>query len=133
MRRSPGCRAICAYLAWCGLVAGDPDYGAELLDRFWGDIAASDPLERVVNDAAVATPRAQALLMPPEGMPYLCPFWGGNRLRAAVERQRRRLASCAVSGLFDAVRTHGGLFTEVKKRGEARSSACVHDVGPALR
>ena len=78
--------AICAYLAWSGLVLDDPALGAELLDRFWSDIAATDPAERVVNAAAVAAARAQALLTPPEAMPYLYPFWGGERLRSALER-----------------------------------------------
>lgn len=142
--------AICAYLAWCGLVLQDRARGIELLDRFWSDIAARHPAERVANAAAVTAARTQAVFTPPEAMPYLYPFWGGERLRSALERNvdiaavracardggapllligavevlsgefrlfrdaevdvDALLASCAVPGLFDAVRIDDGVF-----------------------
>ena len=41
--------AICALLAWSALREDDPARAAALLDAFWADNSATDPMERLVN------------------------------------------------------------------------------------
>ncbi|MEA2323538.1 MAG: hypothetical protein QOD81_3388, partial [Solirubrobacteraceae bacterium] len=46
--------AFCAFLAWYAIVTGRRDEGPELLERFWRDMAASDPVDQFANAATVA-------------------------------------------------------------------------------
>src|SRR3954466_4056991 len=41
--------ALCASLAWDGLVRGDPKRGIRKLEAFWDAISASKPWEKVMN------------------------------------------------------------------------------------
>jgi NTE family protein len=41
--------AVCAALAWSGLLAGGPEEAVRRLDGFWDDLAARDPLEVWLN------------------------------------------------------------------------------------
>ena len=45
--------AVCAALAWAGLLAGGPAEAHARLEAFWTSLAATDPTERVLNDWAV--------------------------------------------------------------------------------
>lgn len=49
--------AVCAALAWSGLLAGGPAAARERLDAFWTHLAASNPFERALNDWSVAMAR----------------------------------------------------------------------------
>ncbi len=46
--------AFCAALAWDGLLHGDPQRGVRKLEEFWGDVAATKPLDRLINDALLS-------------------------------------------------------------------------------
>ena len=45
--------AVCAALAWAGLLAGGPADAQARLEAFWTELAATDPIERSLNDWAV--------------------------------------------------------------------------------
>ena len=75
--------AICALLAWYGLVQGDREAGARLLQSFWRDVAARSPWDRLANDVSLAAARLIGHVAAPELNPYLYP-----------ERLRTACASC---------------------------------------
>ncbi|MBR0658736.1 patatin-like phospholipase family protein [Neoroseomonas oryzicola] len=49
--------AVCAALAWAGLLTGGFADARRRLEAFWTQVAASDPIERVVNDWSLAFAR----------------------------------------------------------------------------
>ena len=64
--------AICALLAWTGLVAKRRDPTAALL-AFWDDVRASDPWDGVINEAAIEALRFWGQWVSPESSPYEFP------------------------------------------------------------
>jgi NTE family protein len=64
--------AICALLAWNGIVAGRAD-PTDRLRAFWRDVAASEPLDWVVNETAVNALRFWGNWVSPETSPYELP------------------------------------------------------------
>jgi len=81
--------AMCAALAWDGLVADDPDRAIENLCGFWADVGASDPFDRAFNEGLVRYVALEETGVPtPEVSPYDNPFasWGRRRLRRTLER-----------------------------------------------
>ncbi|WP_148594186.1 patatin-like phospholipase family protein [Aquisphaera giovannonii] len=71
--------AICAAIAWDGLVRGEPEAAAVKLRRFWGEVAARDPLDKLLNEALLASIRLRDHMAFPEVSPYLLPTWGEER------------------------------------------------------
>jgi NTE family protein len=86
--------AICAFLAWYGLVsAGDEAAGRErareLLDQVWREIEADDPVVAAANRAGVWWTRARDSGAPlPQVSPYAsgASTWTERYLRRALER-----------------------------------------------
>jgi NTE family protein len=79
--------AICALIAWYGLLLGDREEARERLLAFWDDIATRDPFEHVWSQYWLLAYRVAGQFVSPEVNPYLFPTSGQDRLRAAVERQ----------------------------------------------
>jgi NTE family protein len=78
--------AVCALLAWNGLVAGRRD-PTDRLRAFWREVAASDPLDWLVNEAIVGTLRFWGHWVSPETSPYELPLaLVPNRLPELLER-----------------------------------------------
>ena len=83
--------AICALLAWYALYQtegrGAATRAAELLETFWMDNAASEPLDRFWNDWAVWVNRLQGAVFMPAISPYTTQlsYWGQERLRRMLE------------------------------------------------
>ncbi|MFC7046229.1 patatin-like phospholipase family protein [Halobacteriaceae archaeon GCM10025711] len=80
--------AICAVVAWYGLLTGGPDRARSLLDSVWEAIAATTPADRVFNDWLVWGSRVASSGVPvPEVSPYYTPLskWGQERLRETLE------------------------------------------------
>jgi NTE family protein len=77
--------AICAALAWDGLVRGNIPQGIDKLGRFWAEIAATDPWDQLANHALMATMGLRDLMVLPEVTPYQLPPWGEDRFRAILE------------------------------------------------
>jgi NTE family protein len=64
--------AICALLAWNGLVARRRDPARALL-AFWRDVSACEPWDRLVNEALVGALRFWGQWVSPESSPYEFP------------------------------------------------------------
>jgi NTE family protein len=79
--------AMCALLAWDGLLRGEPGRGAAQLDTFWREVAARDPLSALVNASVQAAVRLRDFVSLPAVNPNLLPPCGQRQLRALLERQ----------------------------------------------
>lgn len=77
--------AICALLAWYGLLSGGPGRASELLESFWRENSANDYWDMVVNDLFVEGSRFQGLVAVPEISPYFYPSIARNRLKDLLE------------------------------------------------
>jgi NTE family protein len=89
--------AICAALAWDGLVHGDSQRAIHKLARFWESIAASEPWDQMLNESLMTLMSLRDCMTLPEVSPYHLPTWGENRFRAILEdhfdfEELRRLA-----------------------------------------
>jgi NTE family protein len=78
--------ALCAALAWNGLVAGDPEAGARRLEAFWHEMAARDLPDALGNQFLVWLQRQSAFFAPPDISPYLLPSGGQDYLAMLIER-----------------------------------------------
>jgi len=78
--------AICALLAWQGLLEDDWEGGAARLDAFWKDVSAGEPWDAVVNAWTIWLARLRDVMAVPELSPYAVPPWGQQRLRRMLER-----------------------------------------------
>jgi NTE family protein len=76
--------AICAALAWDGLVRGDVQQGVDKLERFWRAIGANDPWDQLANHALMTVQGLRDLMVLPEVSPYQLPPWGEERFRAIL-------------------------------------------------
>jgi NTE family protein len=77
--------AICALLAWYGLLNDDWQDSIKRLDAFWADNAATEPWDLALNNWTLWTARLRDFLTVPELSPYFYPPWTEARLRAMVE------------------------------------------------
>jgi NTE family protein len=73
--------AICAALAWDGLVREDPTRSIEQLRRFWEATAATEPWDQILNFSLQAVISLRNLMVLPEVSPYALPNWGQDRFR----------------------------------------------------
>jgi NTE family protein len=73
--------AICAALAWDGLVRGEPGRAVGKLKEFWDAIAASEPWDQVVNWTLMTVMSLRDFMVLPEVSPYHYPPWGEERFR----------------------------------------------------
>lgn len=78
--------AICALLAWYGLLLGDRAKGIELLESFWHDMAATDPLDAFGNDWLVGYNRLRGIVALPYLNPYFVPDAGRQKLAGVLQR-----------------------------------------------
>jgi NTE family protein len=78
--------AICAALAWEGLLREDPKRGCTQLKAFWESMAAGEPWDQLANQAMASVTRLRELSLLPEVSPYHVPTWGEDRFREALER-----------------------------------------------
>ncbi len=78
--------AICALLAWYGLLSDDRDRAVRLLDSFWMDNSASSFWDMLWNDWVVWTSRLQDIICMPEVSPYFYPPWAQEYLRRLLEK-----------------------------------------------
>jgi NTE family protein len=79
--------AMCALLAWDGLLRDDPERGAAQLDAFWRDNAANDPWSALLNTSIQLALQVRNFVPFPEVSPYVLPSWGQQQLRAMLERR----------------------------------------------
>lgn len=77
--------AICALLAWYGLLLGSPAEGVRLLEDFWHDNAAETLPDQLLNEFVLGSARLRDHLLLPELSPYDVPNWGQDQLRSLLE------------------------------------------------
>jgi len=122
--------AICAALAWDGLVRGQPQLGIDKLQRFWHEMAATEPLDQIANLSLMSWMGLRDLMVMPEVSPYHLPPWGEERFRAILDEffdfeELRRLARLPgvpilQIGAVEVLSGHFELFT-----GEELSVECL--------
>src|SRR4051794_9611212 len=62
--------AMCAALAWDGLVRGDRQLAIRKLRDFWTAIAASEPWDKLLNESLLNLMRLRNHMVLPEVSPY---------------------------------------------------------------
>jgi NTE family protein len=77
---------ICALLAWSALRAGDRRGAAALLEAFWADNSAREPLDRIVNAGLVSAAVLQDLGLLATITPYALPETGTAQFREMLTR-----------------------------------------------
>jgi NTE family protein len=77
---------ICALLAWAALRAGDRRGAAALLEGFWADNSAREPLDRIVNAGLVSAAVLQDLGLLATITPYALPETGTAQFRDMLAR-----------------------------------------------
>lgn len=79
--------AICALLAWYGLLQDSEKKSIELLDSFWEKIMAKNPWDSGINYLVTISTRMRSSGFPvPEISPYLYPPYGQERLKQTLEQ-----------------------------------------------
>ena len=122
--------AICAALAWDGLVRGDPELAIGKLQGFWEAMAARDPLDQIANQSLMSIMSLRDLMVLPEVSPYHLPAWGEDKFREILAQyfdfeELRRLARRPGApilqiGAVEVLSGHFELFT-----GEELSADCL--------
>lgn len=122
--------AICAALAWDGLVRNDRKLAAEKLRGFWEAMAAIDPIDRIANEALMSIMGLRDLMVMPEVSPYNLPTWGEERFRDIINKYfdfeelrklaRRPDAPILQIGAVEVLSGHFELFT-----GEELCAECL--------
>ena len=73
--------AMCAALAWDGLVRGDPQLAGEKLKNFWDAIAATELWDKILNQTMLNLVSLRNHMVLPEVSPYHLPTWGEELFR----------------------------------------------------
>jgi len=78
--------AICALLAWYGLLANYKKKSIRLLDSFWQDNSARSYWERIMNEWILWSARMPELMAIPAMSPYSYPPWAQDYLKTLLEK-----------------------------------------------
>lgn len=79
--------AVCALLAWYGLLQNDEKKSIELLESFWEEIKANTPWDAGINYFVTTMTKLRSSGFPmPEISPYDYPPYGQDRLKQILER-----------------------------------------------
>jgi NTE family protein len=136
--------ALCATLAWEGLLRGDPARSQQQLGQFWDAMAASEPWDAVMNQTLQNLVNLRNHMVLPEVSPYVFPPWGQHHLRDLLQRQLnfdelRQLASqpntpALQIGAVEVLTGHFEVFTGPELTVECLlASTAVPDLFPAVK
>jgi NTE family protein len=78
--------AICAALAWDGLLRGDRERAGEKLARFWESMSANEPWEQLLNQTLMNVMSLRDLMVLPEVSPYHLPLWAEDHFRSILNQ-----------------------------------------------
>ncbi|HEY9245866.1 MAG TPA: patatin-like phospholipase family protein [Candidatus Methanoperedens sp.] len=78
--------AICALLAWYGLLKNDRSESIRKLDSFWADNSARSLWDSILNEWVLWAARMQDVISMPEISPYYYPAWAQDQLRRLLEK-----------------------------------------------
>jgi NTE family protein len=73
--------AICAALAWDGLLRNDARRGSEALTAFWDKMAATEFWDQITNHLLISWTALRDRMVLPEVSPYGLPTWGEEHFR----------------------------------------------------
>jgi NTE family protein len=135
--------AICAALAWDGLVHNDPTRAIRKLTKFWEATAAREPVDRLLNQSVMAVMGLRDLMVVPEVSPYHFPTWAEERFRSLLhqhfdfaelrELARRPGAPALQIGAVEVLTGHFDIFTGEEICVEALlASAAIPDLYRAV-
>ena len=79
--------ALCAALAWDGLLRGEPERSSRQLKRFWESMSASEPWDLMLNQTMQNLVNLRNCMVLPEVSPYAFPPWGLDRMRDILNSQ----------------------------------------------
>jgi NTE family protein len=113
--------AICAALAWEGLLRNDRPLAIRKLQEFWDATAATDPWDAILNQIMIGIQSLRDLMVLPEVSPYQLPSMGADRFRESLNRYfdfeelrglaRRPGAPTLQIGAVEVLSGHFELFT----------------------
>jgi len=122
--------AICAALAWDGLLRRDPKRAIERLQSFWHAMAATEMWDQVANHSLMTIMTMRDLMVLPEVSPYHMPPWGEEYFRSVLNEYfdfdelrvlaRRPGAPVLQIGAVEVLSGHFEIF-----RGEEISVECL--------
>jgi NTE family protein len=135
--------AICATLAWDGLVRGEPEHSSRQLHQFWQSMAASDLWDQMLNQTLQNLVNLRNLMVLPEISPYAFPPTGQDRLREILQQQldfeelrrlaRRPAAPALQIGAVEVRTGHFEIFPGEDVRVEfLLASAAIPELFPAV-
>jgi len=78
--------AICALLAWYGLLTNDKKKSIRLLDSFWQENSTRSYWEKILNDWMLWSARLPELMFMPAMSPYSYPPWAQDYLKTLLEK-----------------------------------------------
>lgn len=120
--------AICATLAWEGLLRGNHDLAFAKLGRFWHKMAARGLVDKVANHALMGVMSLRDRMVLPEVSPYQLPTWSSDYFRDVLNEffdfdDLRRLATgdgapALKIGAVEVLSGHAELFTGPELRVE---------------
>ena len=115
--------AICALLAWYGILIKDKNEAIRLLDDFWKDNSANSIWDMMVNNWFVWAARMQDKISMPEVSPYLYPPIAQHILRDLLNKhvkfeEIRKFKNPSPNLLIGAVDVLSGGFKVFKSNGK---------------
>ncbi len=78
--------AMCAALAWDGLVRGDAHLASDKLQKFWEAISAREPWDKILNQTMLNLAQMRNHMVLPEISPYHLPTWGEQQFRDTLNQ-----------------------------------------------
>ena len=135
--------AMCATIAWDGLLRGDPHHGVEQLGRFWKAMAASEPFDQILNQTVQNLAHLRNHMVLPEVSPYCFPPYGQQKLAEILNGlldfdEMRKLARAKGApalqiGAVEVRTGHFELFTGEELQVECLlASAAIPELFPAV-
>ena len=136
--------AICAALAWDGLVRNDKQLAIDKLQGFWETMSAREPWDQLANQAVMAAMSLKDMMVLPEVSPYHLPEWGAQRFRQVLDQffnfaelrelARRPGAPSLQIGAVEVLSGHFELFTGPQICAEALlASAAIPEMFRAVQ
>jgi len=135
--------AMCAALAWDGLLRGDPQLASQKLQKFWEAIAANEPLDKIINQTMLNLVSLRNQMVLPEVSPYHLPTWGEELFRDILNQhfdfeELRKLAHrpnapALLIGAVEVLTGHFEVFTGDELRVEClMASAAIPELYRAV-
>jgi NTE family protein len=136
--------ALCATLAWDGLLRGDRQRAIQKLQNFWEAMAATEPWDQILNQTLQNLVNLRNHMVLPEVSPYNLPTWGEERFRDLLNQHldfeelrvlaRRPGAPALQIGAVEVLTGHFEVFSGPDLRVECLlASAAVPELFRAVR